>query len=454
MARSKQKSVYICQQCGHESAKWLGKCPDCEAWSSYQEEIRQKVKSSSQIRHAPAQVSPLLEGDVESHPRISTGITELDRTLGGGIIPGMVVMIGGDPGIGKSTLMLQMLDKMTSTKNLLYISGEESKSQVLLRAKRLGLSASNILFSVETNLEPLLLLLAETDAGLIIIDSIQTMNSEEIDSIPGNVSQLRTCTASLMRYAKEVGVPIFLIGHVTKEGSIAGPRVLEHMVDTVLYFEGDQQYDYRILRSTKNRFGPVNEIGLFQMTRDGLQGVLNPSQAFLGGNDLQTSGNAVVAVMEGNRPFLIQVQALVSKTQFGIPQRTASGIDHRRMNLLLAVLEKRYSKPFGFHDVFIKVAGGLRIDEPAADLGICMALVSSLEENILPVSNLYIGEVGLGGEIRGVNRIDQRINEALKLGFEKIFIPKRTKVNSDFDQSKLIRVDNLNTLIKNYRKNI
>ena len=447
MTRAKQKSVYICQQCGHQSAKWLGKCPDCEAWSSFQEEIRQEVKSRSGIKRIPAVASPLLEGDTDPVPRIATGISELDRTLGGGVIPGMVVMIGGDPGIGKSTLMLQMLDKVTVYKNMLYISGEESKSQVRLRARRLALSAKNILFSVETNLEQLLHLLEETETGLVVIDSIQTLSSEEIDSIPGNVSQLRTCTASLMRYAKDTGIPIFLIGHVTKEGSIAGPRVLEHMVDTVLYFEGDQQYDYRILRSTKNRFGPVNEIGLFQMTRDGLQGVLNPSQAFLGGNDLQTSGNAVVAVMEGNRPFLIQVQALVSKTQFGMPQRTASGIDHRRMNLLLAVLEKRYGKPFGFHDVFIKVAGGLRIDEPAADLGVCMALVSSLEENIISASNLYIGEVGLGGEIRGVNRIDERINEAFKLGFKNIYVPKRSKVNSDFDQSKLIHVDNVQTLI-------
>ena len=447
MAKSKHKSIYICQQCGHESAKWLGKCPDCESWSSFQEEIRQEVKGRATLKRITTIASPLLEGDTEPLPRMATGMAELDRTLGGGVIPGMVVMIGGDPGIGKSTLMLQMLDKVAVSKNILYISGEESRSQVRLRARRLGLSATNILFSVETNLEQLLHLLRETETGLVVIDSIQTISSDEIDSIPGNVSQLRTCTASLMRYAKDTGIPIFLIGHVTKEGSIAGPRVLEHMVDTVLYFEGDQQYDYRILRSTKNRFGPVNEIGLFQMTRDGLQGVLNPSQAFLGENDLQTSGNAVVAIMEGNRPFLIQVQALVSKTQFGIPQRTASGIDHRRMNLLLAVLEKRYGKPFGFHDVFIKVAGGLRIDEPAADLGVCMALVSSLEEKIISVSNLYIGEVGLGGEIRGVNRIDERINEAVKLGFKKIYIPKRIKVNTDFDQSKLIHVDNLKTLI-------
>jgi DNA repair protein RadA/Sms len=447
MVKVKQKSVYICQQCGYESPKWLGKCPDCDNWSTFQEEIRQATHKGVTISKSAAVVSPLLSGEAEVLPRVSTGIQELDRTLGGGIIPGVVVMIGGDPGIGKSTLMLQMLDKINSKNDLLYVSGEESKSQVHLRAKRLGLTSQNILFSVETSLQSMLALLEQNKPTAVVIDSIQTLNSEEIDSIPGNVSQLRTCTAALMKFAKSAGVPVFLIGHVTKEGSIAGPRVLEHMVDTVLYFEGDQQYDYRILRSTKNRFGPVNEIGLFQMTREGLQGVVNPSEVFLSDDESQSSGNAVVAVMEGNRPFLVQVQALVTKTQFGMPQRTASGIDHRRMNLLLAVLEKRYRKPFGFNDVFIKIAGGLRIDEPAADLGVCMALVSSLDDHVLPEKSIYIGEVGLGGEIRGVNRIDERINEAIKLGFQKIFIPKRVKVSGDYKSSMLVRAGSLGELL-------
>jgi DNA repair protein RadA/Sms len=425
----------------------LGKCPDCENWSTFQEEIRQQTKKGIRSAVTAAKISPLLSGETEPLSRMSTGIEELNRTLGGGVIPGVVVMIGGDPGIGKSTLMLQMLDKINTKSDLLYISGEESKNQVHLRAKRLGLSGQNIFFSVETSLQPLLTLLEQNKPAAVVIDSIQTMNSEEIDSIPGNVSQLRTCTAALMRFAKEAGVPVFLIGHVTKDGSIAGPRVLEHMVDTVLYFEGDQQYDYRILRSTKNRFGPVNEIGLFQMTQEGLQGVANPSEVFLTMGEQPSSGNSVVAVMEGNRPFLVQVQALVTKTQFGNPQRTASGIDHRRMNLLLAVLEKRFRKPFGFHDVFIKIAGGLKIDEPAADLGICMALVSSLEDILLPEKNIYIGEVGLGGEIRGVNRIDERINEALKLGFEKVVIPKRVKVSGDFKSDQLVKVGNLGDLV-------
>jgi DNA repair protein RadA/Sms len=448
MVKIKQKTLYICQQCGYESPKWLGKCPECDNWSTFQEEIRQATKKGVSVSRAAAKVSPLLSGEADILTRISTGITELDRTLGGGVIPGVVVMIGGDPGIGKSTLMLQMLDKIDSQKDLLYISGEESKSQVHLRAKRLGLTSQKILFSVETSLHSLLALLEQNKPSAAVIDSIQTLNSEEIDSIPGNVSQLRTCTAALLRFAKEAGVPVFLIGHVTKEGSIAGPRVLEHMVDTVLYFEGDQQYDYRILRSTKNRFGPVNEIGLFQMTQKGLQGVANPSEVFLSDGESRSSGNAVVAIMEGNRPFLVQVQALVTKTQFGMPQRTASGIDHRRMNLLLAVLEKRYRKPFGFNDVFIKIAGGLRIDEPAADLGVCMALVSSLEDKVLPEKSIYIGEVGLGGEIRGVNRIDERVNEALKLGFEKVFIPKRIKVSGDFKSSQLVRAGDLGDLLR------
>ena len=301
MVKSKQKSLYICQQCGYESAKWLGKCPECGNWSSFQEEVRHVDKKGSTSLPKISPATPLLKGDIRAAEALSTGIPELDRTLGGGVIPGMVVMVGGDPGIGKSTLMLQMLDKIKSTKNLLYISGEESRSQVRLRADRLGIESPNLLFSAETNLHSLMAIITETDPEVVIIDSIQTIGSDEIDSIPGNVSQLRNCTAALMRQAKESGVPVFLIGHVTKDGSIAGPRVLEHMVDTVLYFEGDREYDFRILRSTKNRFGPVNEIGLFQMTGDGLQGIINPSQIFLSKQDEQTSGNAVVCCYGGEQ---------------------------------------------------------------------------------------------------------------------------------------------------------
>lgn len=296
--------------------------------------------------------------------------------------------------------------------------------QIRLRARRLGVDNEKIWFSTETNLESLIGFVQERSFDLIIIDSIHTVYSDRVDSIPGNVAQIRTCAGELMRYTKNSGTPVILIGHVTKEGNIAGPKILEHMVDTVLYFEGDLYHDYRMLRATKNRFGPVNSIGLFRMREDGLDAVTNPSELFLDPDAESRSGDAIVAVMEGNRPFLIKVQALVTKTQFGVPQRTATGIDHRRMNLLLAVLEKRAAKPFSFQDVFVKVAGGFRMDEPAGDLGICMALISSLEENALPSNSVYIGEIGLGGEIRGVSRLRERIEEAHKLGYTNIFVPK------------------------------
>jgi DNA repair protein RadA/Sms len=444
---SKQKNVFVCQNCGYESAKWLGKCPECNTWSSLEQEVRK-----TEIKKAPAVKKPerlLSSADTpaESLPRCSTGIPELDRTLGGGIIPGSVVMIGGDPGIGKSTLMLQLLNDLQSAAPSLYISGEESRSQVNLRARRLGIKNQRILFSSETNLQNILQEFESVDPCIAVIDSIQTVYHDQIDSIPGNISQLRTCTAELLNYAKSHNVPVILIGHVTKEGSIAGPKVLEHMVDTVLYFEGDHHYDYRILRSVKNRFGPVNEIGLFRMTEQGLQAVNNPSEIFLADDMPAQSGNAVVAVMEGNRCFLVQVQALVTKTQFGLPQRTATGIDHRRMNLLLAVLEKRCAKPFGFYDVFLKVAGGLRMDEPAADLGICMALLSSFDDRILPAGTVYIGEVGLGGEIRNVRRLADRIMEAQKLGFQTIVVPRVSKLTGKLEKAKITQVEHLSELI-------
>jgi len=362
----KTKSLFVCQQCSYESMKWLGKCPECESWSSFQEESRTISKGKPKGKKNEAK--PLISGSMDNYARLQTKIKEFDRTLGGGLVPGSVTIIGGDPGIGKSTLMLQVLDRLDTSDKLLYVSGEESQRQVQLRAQRLGLNNDRILFSTETNLENLIEIIADTKADTVIIDSIQTLSSSEIESIPGNISQLRACTAKLTRYAKDYTVPIVIVGHITKEGNIAGPKVLEHMVDTVLYFEGDNQYDYRILRCTKNRFGPVNEIGLFQMTAMGLTELSNPSEIFLSQENETQSGNAIVAILEGNRTFLIQIQALVSKTQFGMPQRTATGIDHRRMNLLLAVLEKRFGKPFGFYDVFLKVSGGLKIDEPAAYL--------------------------------------------------------------------------------------
>jgi DNA repair protein RadA/Sms len=443
----KQKSVYVCQSCGYESVKWLGKCPDCGRWSSFEQEIHQVQIKKTRLPGKSSRLVKLSEAPAESLPRLSTGMDELDRTLGGGIVPGSVIMIGGDPGIGKSTLMLQLLNEVSIPTTSLYISGEESDSQINLRARRLGVSNKYILFSSETNLQNILQEFDQVNPQLIVIDSIQTIYHEQIDSIPGNITQLRVCTSELLRYAKSHNVPIVLIGHVTKEGNIAGPKVLEHMVDTVLYFEGDNHYDYRILRSVKNRFGPVNEVGLFKMTEEGLQAVKNPSEIFLSENIPPQSGNAVVAVLEGNRSFLVQVQALVTKTQFGLPQRTATGIDHRRMNLLLAVLEKRCAKPFGFYDVFVKVAGGLRLDEPAADLGICMALISSFDDRILPAGTVYIGEVGLGGEIRNIRRLTDRILEAQKLGFQMIVVPPLNKSVGKLEKAKIKEVGHLSELI-------
>ncbi len=423
----KERSLFVCQNCGFESVKWLGKCPECEAWSSFVEETRIKEKKDKKTIRSEKPVVMLMDSPEESYRRISTGIKELDRTLGGGIVQGSVVMIGGDPGIGKSTLMLQMLNTIGSQGELLYVSGEESWTQVYMRARRLGIKHNKIVFSAETDIEALIGLLMRSKPDLVVIDSVQTLFSDAIDSIPGNVSQLRTCTGQIVQYAKASQVPVFLVGHVTKEGNIAGPKVLEHMVDTVMYFEGDLQYDFRILRCTKNRFGPVNEIGIFQMGSGGLEEVANPSDIFLSGESGPQSGDALVVVMEGNRPFIIKIQALVTKTQFGMPQRTATGIDHKRLNLLLAVLEKRFRKPFAFHDVFVKVAGGLKINEPAADLGICMALISSLEDFVLPGGTAYIGEIGLGGEVRKVSQLDERVREAERLGINQVVIPPSGK---------------------------
>lgn len=441
----KEKLVYFCNECGYESPKWLGKCPQCEAWSSFAEEV---VKGSTKAPRSKLTVNKpeiLLSGnDVEDFPRILTNISEFDQTIGGGIVPGSVLLVGGDPGVGKSTLMLQLMDRISPEFDVLYVSGEESKKQVLMRAKRLGIQNKKIAFSNITVLENILDFINELKPAIVVIDSIQTIYSDEVDALPGNVSQIKSCSSALMRTAKDNSVAVFLIGHVTKEGFIAGPKILEHMVDTVIYFEGDGNYDFRVLRSVKNRFGSVNEIGLFRMTGNGLNAVENQSELFLDDSAVAQSGNAVAAVLEGNRTFLVQVQALVTKTQFGTPQRTATGVDHRRMNLLLAVLEKRCHKPFQFHDVFLKTAGGLRIDEPAADLAICMALLSSIDDSNSKTSTVMVGEVGLGGEIRNVNRLEERIHECRKLGIKKIVIPSNSAVKSAPD---LIKIKNINELI-------
>lgn len=429
--KNKGKTVYVCQQCGYSSIKWLGRCPECENWSSFQEETQSEKNLQNKQRSTSVKSAPLLSGKIAEYKREKSQFEEFDRTIGGGMVPGSAILVGGDPGIGKSTLMLQLLNGIKSEMISLYVSGEESHNQILMRAKRLSVENNNIHFSNETNVENLIELLSNLMPKFVIIDSIQTLYSNEIDSIPGNISQLRMCANELLRYTKENSITLFLIGHVTKEGAIAGPKVLEHMVDTVLYFEGDSQYDYRILRSVKNRFGAVNEIGLFRMTSNGLHAISNPSELFLENQENNNSGNAVSALLEGNRTILIQVQALVTKTQFGNPQRTATGIEHRRMNLLLAVLEKRCGKPFAFYDVFLKAVGGLRIDEPAADLTICMALLSSFDDTPLPASTVYIGEVGLNGEIRNVNRLGERIKECINLGYKNIYAPAAPLKNND-----------------------
>lgn len=420
--KNKAKTIFVCNECGYQVSRWMGKCPDCSAWNSIEEKIAQKKSTSQATLTGPKIEWTKLDDPHIDENRFSSGNAELDRVLGDGIVPGSVIMLGGDPGIGKSTLMLQILAGMR--KETVYISGEESKNQIQQRSMRLKLDHSKIAFANETNLEKIVNSISGKKQTVVVIDSIQTIASDEIEGIPGNASQLRYCTSSLVREAKQNGYAVFLIGHVTKDGAIAGPKILEHLVDTVLYFEGESNLDYRIIRSAKNRFGAVNEIAVYRMSDTGLQTVDNPSEIFMNLDSTDRQGTAIAVISEGNRSMLVEIQALVAKTQFGTPQRTASGIDHRRMNLLLAVLEKKASKPFGFHDVFIKTAAGLRIDDPAADLAICMALISSLDEKNSPPNTAFCGEVSLTGEIRKVSNIQSRIIEAEKLGFKQIYIPQ------------------------------
>jgi DNA repair protein RadA/Sms len=419
----KSKTVFVCSECGYISLRWLGKCTECGAWDSFEEQVQNKSSGKNKSAAISGELIALDSAVQVQEERIATNINELNRVLGGGIVSGSVVMIGGDPGIGKSTLMLQMLNQLPEESKKIYISGEESFNQIRQRAGRLSINGGDIYFLNDTNLENVIARVEKERPHIVIIDSIQTLGSEMIDSIPGNTSQLRFCTSKLVQAAKQNQIAVFLVGHVTKEGAIAGPKILEHIVDTVLYFEGDTQSDFRILRTTKNRFGAINEIALFRMGTNGLVAVSNPSELFLNMDQDDRQGTAVVTVLEGNRPMLVEVQALVTKTQFGLPQRTATGIDHRRMNLLLAVLDKKCGKPFGFHDVFIKTAAGLRLDEPAADLGICMALVSSLEDKPMDKHTVFIGEVGLSGELRPVQRTGERLREAERLGFTKAVMP-------------------------------
>ncbi|HUM97177.1 MAG TPA: DNA repair protein RadA [Chitinophagaceae bacterium] len=427
---SKTKSAFFCQHCGYESVKWVGQCPSCNQWNTFVEELIQKdnSKSSNSWKDYSGEARKnktisLQEIKSQEEKRIETPDTELNRVLGGGIVPGSIVLVAGEPGIGKSTLFLQNGLQLKKT-SVLYISGEESEQQIKMRADRLGLHHPDFYLLTETTTQVIFQEIKKLKPQLIIVDSIQTLQTNFIDASPGSVSQIRECAAEFQRFAKETGTPVFLIGHITKDGSIAGPKILEHMVDTVLQFEGDRHYAYRILRTLKNRFGSSSEIGIYEMVETGMRAVLNPSEILITQKEEQLSGIAIAATMEGIRPLLIEVQALVTQSVYGTPQRTVSGFDLRRLQLLLAVLEKRGGFHFGVKDVFLNIAGGLKVEDPSIDLAVLCALLSSYEDTPLPQQYCFSGEVGLSGEIRAVNRIEQRIAEAEKLGFEKIIVSK------------------------------
>ncbi|MEW5798192.1 MAG: DNA repair protein RadA [Bacteroidota bacterium] len=422
---AKAITKYVCQSCGYVSPRWIGKCPNCNEWNTFVEEapVPASIARKSGGISSKLNPIPLSEVDGITDARFSTEIAEFDRVLGGGIVSGSVILLGGDPGIGKSTLMLQVALHLKK-KVVLYVTGEESPKQVKLRAERLGKISDTIQLLAETNLEIVADIIERGTPDLVIVDSIQTLFHPNLESAPGSVGQVRESTALLTRIAKTKQIPIILIGHVTKEGVIAGPRVIEHMVDTVLQFEGERHYAYRILRGIKNRFGSTNEIGIFEMHDTGLREVLNPSEVFLSERTYGSSGATIVASMEGTRPILIEVQALVSTSNYGMPQRTATGFDLRRLSMLLAVLDKRVGINTGAQDVFVNVAGGIRIDEPAADLGIASSIVSSLRDVPVDSQTVAIGEIGLGGEIRTIAHCDKRVQEAAKLGFKTIIIPK------------------------------
>ena len=427
MAKGK-KSIFFCQNCGHEEAKWLGQCPACKEWNTFVEEridsgITKGTTVAARAVHEAKGV-PLTEVTADDDTRSETGIKELDRVLGGGIVPGSLVLVGGDPGIGKSTLLLQVCQRMAQMKKILYISGEESQAQIKLRANRMGNFTSGLLLLCETNLGIIRSVIEKERPELVVIDSIQTMYSEDVTSAPGSVSQVRESTNVFMQLAKGLCIPIFIVGHVTKEGTVAGPRVLEHMVDTVLYFEGDRHASYRILRAVKNRFGSTNEIGVFEMRQSGLVEVENPSEYMLSGKPENASGSVVACSMEGTRPILLEIQALVCRTNFGMPRRTAAGTDYNRVNLLMAVLEKRLGMSLGNCDAYVNIAGGIKMNEPAIDLGIVMALVSSYRNRPIDEKTIVFGEVGLSGEVRAVNMPEQRVAEAKKLGFETCILPE------------------------------
>ena len=457
MKKSKVITQFVCQNCGNSSPRWLGKCPECESWNTYVEEQQEKTRRSTKSKKssAPQPITKIQSGREE---RIPTNNKELDRVLGGGFVPGSVILVGGDPGIGKSTLALQMLNDITASSeigdslNLLYVTGEESPEQVKIRAGRIGVKSDRIFVLSATSVESIIEDIKSLSPQIAVIDSIQTMYTEELASAPGSVGQIRECTAKLMQHAKANGPAIFLVGHVTKDGAIAGPKVLEHLVDTVLYFEGGKDHPYRILRAIKNRFGSTNEIGVFEMMDVGLKEVKNPSEIFLSERPENASGSVVTPSIEGTRPILVEIQALVSPCSFGVPRRTTIGLDNNRVSLLLAVLEKRAGLQILGQDVFMNVAGGVKIDEPAIDLAISMALVSSFLNKPLDPGVVVFGEIGLAGEIRGVSHIDMRLNEARKLGFTKCVVPKINldRVKSSDNSISLVGVDSIEKAIEEF----
>lgn len=450
MPKEKTKTVYVCSSCGETSPRWLGRCPSCGEWNTMQEDIVRETKSRGTFAPAASAGAVSITASrlkdistTEEKSRIVTGISELDRVLGGGIVLGSVVLLGGEPGAGKSTLLLQLCGAVSRKISVLYITGEESTRQIKLRAVRLHVEEENIMLAAETDIGAICDLMEQTKPGLVVVDSIQTMHCAEVSSSTGSVSQVKECAARLLTVAKTWEIPTFIVGHVNKDGAIAGPKVMEHIVDTVLYFEGDKMLPYRVLRAAKNRYGSTNEIGMFDMTGSGLKVIENPSMLLLEGRPIGVSGNCVACTMEGTRPILSEIQALVTKTSFGTPRRAASGFDFNRTNLLLAVLEKRAGYFLGNLDVYINIVGGLRLDETACDLSVCLAVISSLMDKPVPDDLIAIGEVGLGGEVRSVTNLEYRLREAMRMGFVRAVIPKHSMKQLDpdaFPQMELLGV--------------
>lgn len=452
-----KKIVYFCQECGYESTKWMGQCPGCKAWNTFVEETVSQKKSSGGAKVQEKRQEPVMLKDINltEDERQTCGIGELDRVLGGGIVPGSLVLVGGDPGIGKSTLLLQVCRNLAQKNvSVLYISGEESLRQIKLRANRIGEFTDKLQLLCETNLEAIREIMEHKKPDVAVVDSIQTMFHEDISSAPGSVSQVRESTNVLMQIAKGMGVSIFIVGHVTKEGNVAGPRVLEHMVDTVLYFEGDRHASYRILRAVKNRFGSTNEIGVFEMRNIGLEEVKNPSEFMLNGRPKDASGSVVACSMEGTRPILVEIQALICQSNFGIPRRTAVGTDFNRVNLLMAVLERKVGVHLASSDAYVNIAGGMKMTEPAIDLGICLAIVSSFKDIVIPDTVMAFGEIGLSGEVRAVSMAGQRVQEARKLGFETVILPSVCKSSVEKTEGiKLVFVSQIQDAISYIMKN-